>query len=371
MSGARTPEGAAELAARLTRPEIAALSPYHVQDAAGLIKLDAMENPFALPQAEAAALGAHLAGVALNRYPDGAGTEVIGALRRRFAIPEGSGVLLGNGSDELLLLLMMVFAGPGRGVLVPTPTFSMYRVMARMTGSAFTEVPLASPSFELDLPAMLAAIEDAQPSVVILACPNNPTGVEYPAEALHAVIEAAPGLVVVDEAYAPFAARTILPEIARYPNVLCLRTLSKMGLAGIRLGFLVADSHLTEALDRARLPYNINSLSQATASWLLEHYAVLADQIETIIAERAALVLALETLEGVRSWPSGTNFLLLETPLGGDEVAAELRTRGILIKSMQQADPRLARCIRVTVGTRSENEALLVALKEVLRAKPA
>lgn len=369
MSGARTSESAAELAARLVRPEIAELAPYHVQDAAGLIKLDAMENPFTLPQAEATALGAHLAEVPLNRYPDGAGTAVIGALRRRFAIPDASGVLLGNGSDELLLLLMMVFAGAGRGVLVPTPTFSMYRVMARMTGSAFTEVPLATPSFELDLPAMLAAIEDTQPSLVILACPNNPTGVEYPAEALQAVIEAAPGLVVVDEAYAPFAARSILPELDRFPNVLCLRTLSKMGLAGIRLGFVVADAHLTEALDRARLPYNINSLTQATATWLLEHYAVLAAQVAHIITARATLVAALGALEGVRSWPSGTNFLLLETPLSGDQVAAELRARGILIKSMQQADPRLARCIRVTVGTGVENEALVVALNEVLHAK--
>lgn len=357
---------AAERAGALTRSGIAGLSPYHVQDAAGLIKLDAMENPYGLPEPIATALGAHLAGVALNRYPDGAADAVRAAIRRCFAVPEDLQIILGNGSDELLLLMLMVFGGEGRTLLVPTPTFSMYEVMARMTETRFVGVPLKASDFALDMPAMLAAIEAIQPEIVILACPNNPTGVEYTAADLKQVIEAAPGLVVVDEAYAPFAARTILPELSRYPNVLCLRTLSKLGLAGIRLGYAVAQPAWVEALDRARLPYNLNSLTQATAVWLLERYEVLVQQIQTILEQRAVLMAALEVMPDVHCWPSGTNFLLLRTPLDGDVVAAALKSRGILIKSMQRADPMLAGCIRVTVGSAPENQAFLAALGETL-----
>jgi len=231
--------GAADLVSRLVRPEIRALSAYPVAKAEGMVKLDAMENPYPLPDPVRARLDAALSRVAVNRYPDGAADAARAALSRALRIPQGQGVLLGNGSDELIHIITLALARPDAVVLAPEPSFVMYRMDALYAGMRFVGVPLAV-DFSLDLPAMRAAIEREQPALVFIAYPNNPTGNLFAARDVEAVLQAAPGLVVVDEAYYAFAEASFLPRVAEHPNLLVLRTVSKVGMAGIRLGYAVA-----------------------------------------------------------------------------------------------------------------------------------
>lgn len=359
---------AGDLVARWVRPEILELSAYHVQDADGLVKLDAMENPYPLPAGVRSALAAALAEAELNRYPDGAARRVKATLARRFSVPDGVELILGNGSDELLELAMIVAGGPGRTVLAPAPTFSMYALMAKMTGTRFVSVPLERDTLALDLPALIDAIEREAPALVILARPNNPTGLSCPRAELDAVIHAAPGFVVVDEAYAPFASDAVLADVASMPGVICLRTLSKMGLAGIRLGFAIAAPAVVDALERARLPYNVNVLTQIAAETVLAYPEVLEAQVADIVASRARLAAALEALPGLRVFRSETNFLLVDTPFAAGKVFDEVRARGVLVKSMAGAHPFLEHAIRVTVGTDDENARFVAALEGALAA---
>ena len=303
-----------------------------------------------------------------SRYPDGAGRTVKAALAEHFAVPQELGLLLGNGSDELLELIMLACGGHGRTLLAPVPTFSMYEILARLTGTRFVPVPLDPDTLQLDLDATVAAIERERPDLVVLARPNNPTGVCYPRADVEAVLEATAGLVVIDEAYAPFADDALLASVPAWPQVICLRTLSKMGLAGIRLGFAAADPAVIDALERARLPYNVNVLTQLAARVVLTHPACLEDQVGAILASRSRLGDALAAMPGVRVWPSQTNFLLIETPHTGRVVFEGLRDRGVLVKSMTGAHPYLERAIRVTVGTDAENQRFVAALTETLEA---
>lgn len=368
MNGPPSRRSAAERVAACVRPEVLALSPYHIPDAGDLVKLDAMENPYPLPDEVAEALSRALAGAQLNRYPDGAGRVVKQALKARFAVPDGLDLMLGNGSDELLELIMLACGGPGRTLLTPVPTFSMYEILARLTGTRFVPVPLDPATLQLDLDATLAAIEREGPDLVVLARPNNPTGISYRREDVAAVIEATPGLVVIDEAYAPFADDALLASVPAWPQAICLRTLSKMGLAGIRLGFAAADPIVVDALERARLPYNVNVLTQVAAQTVLTHGAFLDAQVRAILASRSRLRDTLKALPGVRIWPSQTNFLLIETPHPGARVFEGLREQGVLVKSMAGAHPYLERAIRVTVGTDAENERFVAALRLTLEA---
>ncbi len=356
---------------RWVRPEIRALSAYHVPDSAGLIKLDAMENPWPWPAELREAWLARLRKVPLNRYPDPHARALVEGLRQAMGIPAGQAVLLGNGSDELIQILCLAVAGAGRCVLAPAPSFVMYEMIARLAGMDFVGVPLR-PDFSLDLPALRAAIERHRPALVFLAYPNNPTGNAWPREEVIAVLEAAPGLVVVDEAYEPFADDSFLGDLGRWPNLLVMRTLSKFGLAGLRLGYLSGPPDWLAEFDKLRLPYNINVLTQMTAAFALEHKAVFDGQAARIRAERARLAQALAALPGVTVFPSAANFLLLRVPAGrADALHAGLRAAGILVKNLSPAGGLLADCLRVTVGTPQENEALLAALRPLLAGQEA
>lgn len=344
------------------RPQIRALSAYHVPPAAGLIKLDAMENPYVWPGELETEWLACLRGVELNRYPLPHPDDLLQALARQAGVPPGCELLLGNGSDELIQLIDLCVARPGASVLLPTPTFSMYSLIAQVAGLAVLEVPLRA-DFSLDLPAMLAAIERHRPTLIYLACPNNPTGAVYEPAALRAVIAAAPGLVVVDEAYFPFAGRSVLPWLLEFDHLLVLRTLSKVGLAGLRLGYLAGHPSWLREFDKARLPYNINTLTQRSAQFALEHADRLAGEAARICADRQRLVAGLAALPGVTVYPSATNFILLRLPPGRAPAAHEaLRRAGILVKNVHGSHPLLTDCLRVTVGTAAENDTLLAAL---------
>ena len=354
------------LITQLVRPEIRALGAYHVPDPAGLIKLDAMENPYTWPDELKSEWLEVLRGAPINRYPDPQGQVVQDALRDAMGIPASQGILLGNGSDELIQLLALTVAAPGRKVLSVEPGFVMYRMIALFAGMGYVGVPLAAADFALDLPAVLEALERECPALTYIAYPNNPTGNLFDPAAVCRIIESAPGLVIIAEAYAPFTDQSFLPRLGDWPNLLVLRTVSKMGLAGLRLGYLAGPPAWLHEIDKTRLPYNINVLTQASAAFALRHKAVLDAQTQAIRTERARLFAALTAIPGVHPYPSDANFILLRLPAGrADAVFAGLKERGVLVKNLNSAHPMLRDCLRVTVGLPHENQAFLAALTAV------
>jgi histidinol-phosphate aminotransferase len=350
---------------QLLRPEIRALKPYHVPEAGGLIKLDAMENPYTWPETLKREWLARLHDVPINRYPDPSARTLRAKLKEALAVPDGMELLLGNGSDELIQLILMGVARPDAVVLAPQPTFVMYEMIATFVGMKFVGVPLGR-DFALDSGAMRAALRSHRPAVVFLAYPNNPSGNLFDAGAIETLLQEAPGLVVVDEAYHAFARQTYMDHLGRYDNLLVLRTLSKQGLAGLRLGILAGDPAWLAEFDKLRLPYNINNLTQASAEFALEHMTVLEEQAARLRADRDELHRALAALPGVQVWPSAANFLLFRTETPAERVFAHLREQRVLIKSLAGAGGMLAGCLRVTVGTPDENAAFLAALRKAL-----
>jgi histidinol-phosphate aminotransferase len=350
----------------LVRDDVRAASAYHVPDARGLIKLDAMENPYAWPEAMYAELGQRLRGASINRYPDPHAQGLKRELRRAMGIDARWEILLGNGSDEIIQMLIAAVAGTGCSVLAPAPSFVMYRVLAGLFSARFEEVTLGE-DFDLDPDATRRAIERNRPQLVFLACPNNPTGNVFSAEALRAVLEAATGLVVIDEAYGPFTAADHLALLEDYPNLLVMRTLSKLGLAGLRLGYLVGDPRWIAEIDKVRLPYNIGVLTQIAGELALENFDVLVEQTQWIRAERERIFGLIDREPRLRCWPSEANFLLVRTPPGtARAIHAAMRDAGVLVKCLDGSHALLADCLRLTVGTREENEAMLSALGAAL-----
>ena len=345
---------------QLIREEIRALTTYHVPDASGFVKLDAMENPYTLPAALRVELGQLAHDAAINRYPDAAAAALKARLRSSMEVPEGMDILLGNGSDEIIQILAMAIAKPGASILSLEPSFVMYKMIAAFAGVSYVGVPLR-PNFSLDLDATLAAINTHQPALIFIAYPNNPTGNLFDMTALLRILDAAPGLVVLDEAYHVFALQSFMPLLARYPNLLVMRTLSKLGLAGLRLGFLVGRPAWLQELDKLRLPYNVNVLTQQIAERVLAHAEILEQQAAAIRDERTLLIRALDNIAGLEAFPSAANFILLRIE-NADRVFENLKQRGILIKNLSRAHPLLANCLRVTVGTPDENQRFLTSL---------
>lgn len=362
-------EDRAERIARLIPPEVRALSAYAVADSSGLIKLDAMENPYTWPPELEDAWLERLRGVGVNRYPDPKASRLDARLRAAMAVPDSAGVLLGNGSDELIELLILAIGGPGSVVFAPDPSFAMYALVARATGRRFVSVPLDAADFSLCPEATLQAIDEHRPALTFLAYPNNPTGNLFSTEHMHAILDATPGVVVVDEAYAPFAKATFFSELERRPNLLVLRTVSKLGLAGLRLGLLAGDPAWIAELDKLRLPYNINVLTQVTADFALSRYDILEEQTERIIRDRDDLYQRLCALSSIRVWPSSANFLLVRTPPGtGSATVQRIREHGVLVRNLDGASPLLHDCMRVTVGRPEENAAFVAALEASISA---
>ncbi len=346
-------------------PTIRALRAYPVPDAHGLIKLDAMESPYGWETAQNCDHWLQcLRAVALNRYPNAAALALKANLRVAMGVPDGMDIVLGNGSDELIQMLALLVGGPGRVILAPEPGFVMYAMIAKMTHSEYCGIPLrASGDFALDTDAMLAAIAQHRPALIFLAYPNNPTGNLFARPAIEAILRAAPGLVVVDEAYCAFADDSFMADLGRYDNLLVMRTLSKVGLAGIRLGMLAGPPVWLHELEKLRLPYNINSMTQATALYMLENYSTLLAQTQRIRAQRQWLYQAIAALPAYTVWPSQANFLLMRAG-NGPELFNLIKNNGILVKNLHGAHPTLAHCLRLTIGTPEENQALLRILEQ-------
>jgi histidinol-phosphate aminotransferase len=350
----KSPEG-------LVRPEIQALTAYHVPEAADMVKLDAMENPYELPEPLRRELAQVLSRVALNRYPSPHPRRLRELLAQRMRLPEGMELLLGNGSDELLQIVSVALARAGATVMYPAPTFVMYSLYATFFGMKAVPVPTRE-DFTFDAGAFIERMRAERPAIVFLAYPNNPTGVLYPEEEVAKVIREAPGLVVLDEAYHAFARKSFLPRLAEFPNLVVVRTLSKVGFAGGRLGYLAGRPGWVREFDKVRSPYNVSVLTEAAAIFLLEHYEVLEEQAGRILAEREGLGQALAQLPGVTVYPSQANFFLVRVP-DAMRTHEALRAQGVLVKNLH---PGLPGCLRVTVGRPEENRILLKAMREAL-----
>ena len=350
---------------RYLRADVQGMHGYAVQPSAGFVKVDTMENPFRLPPALREALGERLAEVALNRYPAERGDVLRAELAKHANMPEGCDIMLGNGSDELISLLTLAADVPGNAVIAPLPGFVMYEMAAKLQGLKFVGVPL-TPDFELDGPAMLAAVREHQPALLYIAYPNNPTANLWNDDVVDAIIEAAPGLVVIDEAYQPFAARDSLARLRRHEHVVLMRTMSKFGLAGVRIGYMMGRRPLIAEIDKLRPPFNISVLNCEAALFALEHVDEYARQAATIRAEREKLHDALALLPGVRPFPSEANMILARVP-DAKRVFEGMRARGVLIKNVSGLHPLLANCIRITIGTPEENPLTLAALRGALQ----
>jgi len=347
---------------QLIRPEILALKAYHVAESDGMVKLDAMENPYPLPAQMRRELAEHLSRVDLNRYPDPSGRRLRALLARQMQVPAGMEILLGNGSDDLIQIVTFACARPGAAMLFPAPTFVMYGMNATLSGMRALRYELR-PDYTLDRDAFVARVKAEQPALIFIAYPNNPTGVLYPEEDVVAVLRAAEGLVVLDEAYHVFAQRSFLPRLAEFPNLVVMRTVSKLGLAGIRLGYLVGRPQWIQEFNKVRQAYNVNVLTQAAAEFVLERLEVLEEQAAKIRAERAVLGKALAALAGVTVFPSQANFFLVRVP-DADRTYEALRRQGVLVRNFNS--PGLENCLRITVGTPDENRILLTAMREAL-----
>ena len=355
-----------DLIRQWVRPEIRALSAYHVADADGMVKLDAMENPYRWPEEIRRAWAKILEDLPVNRYPDPTAADLLPVLREAMGVPDGMDVLLGNGSDEIIQMIALAVAQPGRVVMAPEPGFVMYRMIATFCGMEFVGVPL-KPDFGLDPEAMLEAVERHRPAVIFLAYPNNPTGNLFDAAAMDAVLDAAPGLVVMDEAYHAFADASYMDKLGRWDSLVIMRTVSKLGLAGLRLGLLAGPGAWLREFDKVRLPYNINVLTQTGARFALEHKEMLDEQTAAICRDREELLRDLALIDGLRVFPSQTNFVLFRTRSRQARAVYEgLKARGVLIKCLDGGDPALGDCLRVTVGTPEENRGFLKALRDVL-----
>jgi histidinol-phosphate aminotransferase len=352
---------------RTIRQDVQSMHAYAIQPSAGLVKLDAMENPFRLPAALQRELGERLGAVAINRYPAQCVPDVIAALTKHVALPPGCKLMLGNGSDELISLLALACDVPGNTILAPLPGFVMYEMSARLQGLGFVGVPLTA-DFELDEAAMLAAIERHRPAVTYLAYPNNPTANLFDdgvIDRIVAAVGAQDGLVVFDEAYQPFSSRTWMQRMAGHGHVLVMRTLSKFGLAGVRLGYMAGAAALIDELDKVRPPYNISALNAEATLFALDHTDEYARQAAVLREQRRQLQAALATLPGVRAYPSEANMILARVP-DSKRAFEGMKARGVLVKNIAGLHPLLANCLRLTVGTPEENELMMNALKASL-----
>jgi histidinol-phosphate aminotransferase len=349
------------------RPEILASFAYPVADATGLIKLDAMENPYEFPLQLRAGLQEQLAKLAFNRYPVPSYNKLKLALREAYQIAPEAHIMVGNGSDELIDIITKAVAKPGATILAPMPSFVMYAGSAMQANVKFVGVPLNAADFSLDLPAMLTAIQTHQPSVVWLPFPNNPTGNCFAVSDIETILKAAPGLVVLDEAYEPFASLNWMPRLAQFPNMIVMRTVSKWGLAGVRLGYMAGASSWMSQFEKIRPPYNVNVITDLVVQYCLAHRPVFALQAQAMCAAREALFSAVQALPGVTAFASDANFVLARFA-NSQHTFAGLKADGILVKDLNAMHPLLKNCLRLSVGTPEQTQALIASLQKHYRA---
>lgn len=348
----------------LVRDDIKELVPYEPHLFENVIKMDANENPHTFPPEVVKNIFAGITSDDFIRYPDPQGTELKAKLSQFTGQPPGN-IVLGNGSDELIQLILQTFGGPGRRVVIPVPTFSMYRIHGEISGTIPVEVP-RDEKFGLVTDELLVQMQHPDTRVTFIASPNNPTGNCVPIHQIRELVEEVKSLVVVDEAYIDFGGETSLPMLREYPNLVILRTFSKIGLAGLRVGYLVANRDVTLELLKVKQPYNVNTVSQKAACNVLDNWQLFREQIAEIASERVRLAAGLQKIPGVRVYPSQANFILFSVPVSPAEVHQRLVEAGILIRKGLGNTHGLENCLRVTVGTKQENDLFLEKLNENL-----
>jgi histidinol-phosphate aminotransferase len=342
---------------------------YQVSDATGLVKLDVMESPYRLPEPLATEIGQVVSRVAMNRYPVPTATELRAVIRKVMQVPAGCDVLLGNGSDECIQYVTAAIARDGAVVMAPAPSFAMFAMHALFFRLRFVGVALRD-DFSLDTEAFLAAMAKEQPALVWIAFPNNPTGNAFPVADIERIIRAAPGLVVIDEAYQPFAGTTFMPRLAEFENMVVMRTVSKIGMAGLRLGYVCGRPEWIEAFNKTRSPFNINVLTEAVAIKLLQNKHVLDAQAAEVLNERERVKTELARLPGLIIYPSAANFLLARVSGArgaGTRAFERMKTAGVLVKDFSGGYPQMENCLRLTIGTPAENRAMIDALRSALQ----
>lgn len=338
---------------KFVRPNIRSLSAYEAKDIPCKVKLDANESPYGFKDALKV-----VKSINTNRYPDPAAKELKKLVSRELRL-RTENIMHGNGSDELIYYLITTFGGP---VLYPVPTFSMYGIISQAFGEKRIAIPLDK-EFDLELEKILKAIKKQKPKLIFLSSPNNPTGNCFSSDRILKIIEVSNGIVVVDEAYQPFASdKGFMPMLKDYKNLVIMRTLSKIGLAGLRVGFLIADGEIINEVNKVRLPFNLNSLSQAVAVKVLKNKKALKSYTKSIISERGRLFSEMAKIKGIKPYPSEANFILFRVK-EPDKIYKRLLKRGILVKNMNGV---VNNCLRVTVGTPEENRIFLNAMKEVI-----
>ncbi len=351
----------------ILRKELENMQAYRVADTQGMIKLDAMENPYTLPTALHEQWLSTLNGVSLNRYPDPQAKQLKQALIKTFDFSAELELLLGNGSDELIQILILAIAKPDACILTVTPSFSMYKIIAEYVGVGVHEVPLEENSFALQTDLICEEIQRFQPSLIFLACPNNPTGTLWPLQEVEKIVQQSTGLVIIDEAYAPFAAYSMVSLVEKYSHALLLRTFSKMGLAGLRLGWLLGRAQWLNELNKLRLPYNINALTQTSALFALQNISEFDNQAKLICQQRSLLSDAMQTMNNIQVYSSEANFILFKTlQKEANSIFQHFVENKIMIKNVSN-DDLLKNCLRVTVGTEQENQAFLTTLETVTK----
>ena len=347
----------------LVRPAVRQLVPYETKYMPECIKLDANENPFPWPAKMRETLFAEKP--AFNRYPDGMGQDLKTRIAKYTATsPEG--ILIGNGSDELIQMMLLTFGGAGKSLIIHPPTFGMYQIYAQLTETTVVEVPLLN-GLDLDTEQMLRASQAPEAQLVIICNPNNPTGSLFPREEILRLVGESGKIVVVDEAYAEFSGETLIPEIKNYPNLVIMRTFSKaFGMAGLRVGYLLGQPGTISLINRVRPPFNVNSFSQRAGILALDYLNEYQEQIQQIKAETQKLQAALNGVPNLRVYPTRANFILFK-PEDPDRWASELLRRGFLVRNMGVL-PALGKCLRISAGLPEENEGFIRAVREISAA---
>lgn len=349
------------------RPEIEALSAYRLRRDA-LVKLNQNESPWDWPPELKDEVLRRVAARPWNRYPP------VDAEALRQGLAESCGVsptmiAVTNGSNEAILALVSTYA-TGRRVVVTAPGYSMVTPLAVIGGATVQAVALRE-DFSLDTDAMLAAVSSPEVAVTIIASPNNPTGNAFARPTLTAVLDSARGLVVIDEAYAQFTATSFVGDLSKYAHLAIVRTFSKgFALAGVRVGWIIGGEPVLDAVRKALPPYNVNVFSQEAALVALQRPELVSGRVEALLAERRRLADAVRAIDGVTTYPSEANFLLLRTRAPAADVFAGLLERGVLVRDVSRG-PLLDNCLRVTVGTHTENNQFLAALRASVRGRSA
>lgn len=337
------------------------LSSYSVPQVKCDIKLDGNESPYDLYPVLKKHILKELEVLELNRYPDPEFTRVRSRLSKLFSHPE-EGILLGNGSDEIIQMLITVFTGKTGKILIPTPTFSMYKLTSIALNKKVIECELDD-DFDINLDDILKFINEDDPDLIFFATPNNPTGNSFSKDKIMKVLENTQAIVVIDEAYFDYSDISYLDCLSKYKNLIILRTMSKIGLASLRLGILIADPELVQQINKARLPYNINTFSQSVMMIALDNIDLINQKVEIIKVERKKLEMDLSKFKSLKVFPSDANFFFIRAE-DADLLFNELVKRNILIRNFNRPG-RLSNCVRITVGTPGENKKLIEALNVI------